>query len=101
MGVPKMKAGPAQWHPTLPDAWECRRRLSLLQQRQREIVELMAMGWAAKEIARLLGIATKTVYVQINAAANVLDVRPPMPAMVALYHRSLLADDDVEFRRAS
>lgn len=90
--APRTPVVPGQWHPALPDAEECRRRFDGLQPRQRQVIELHAMGWPTKEIARRLGIGAKTVYDYLNAAAEALEVRPPTPAVVALYWRAQQAE---------
>lgn len=93
--APKTPIRPAEWHPDVPDVAECRRRLALLQPRQREVIALLAHGWTPKQIARRLGITQKTAQNHLFAASEVLDVRPPQPAVVALYHRAMSVEADV------
>jgi FixJ family two-component response regulator len=76
----------------LPDADECRRRFDRLQPRQRQVIEMVALGWTPKEIAQQIGTTLKTVHNHLNVAAEALDVRPPQPAVTALYHRAMTVE---------
>jgi predicted transcriptional regulator len=53
---------------------------------------MVAMGWTAKEIAREIGTTLKTVHNHLNMAAEALDVKPPQPAVTALYHRAMTVE---------
>ena len=60
--------------------------------RQREVLDLVAMGKSNKQIASALGISEGTVKVHVNAAFRALGVHNRVNATTALLARSNLAD---------
>lgn len=102
--APKSPVRAPEWHPALPDAEECRRRVDRLPPRQRQVVGMVAHGWTPKQVANQLGVTLHTIHKYLDAASAALDVRPPQPAVVALYHRAMTVESveaPTPIRRAS
>lgn len=85
---PKTPVQPVAWHPDLPAAADCQRLFEALTPRQQQVVALVAVGYASKEIARLLGVAEKTVYEHLYAVSRATGLASPMRTLSALYWRA-------------
>lgn len=87
---PKIPIRAAEWHPSIPDAAECQRRVDKLSPRQREVIDLLAHGWSMKQVARRLGITNKTTLGHIELAYRTLDVSGQLLA-TAVFRRAAFA----------
>lgn len=68
---------------------ELQRRLSLLTEREREVLTALASGWSSSEIAKRLSIAPTTVKTHISSILTKIDARARAQAVVFAYETGL------------
>jgi DNA-binding NarL/FixJ family response regulator len=79
------------WAPGVPEPDVCRDLIAELSPGERQVLELMAMGYAMKQVAVVRGSRLKTVSNQVGIALAKLGVSGHLQALAVLRRAELAA----------